>query len=70
MTEAGYPPQAGQEQKHRALTATVEEYAGEVLKGRTTISLRILQFLKDWLNKHILGTGKQFAEFVQARCAA
>jgi hypothetical protein len=47
MTEAGYPPQAGQEQKHRALTATVEENAGEVLKGRTTISLRILQFLKD-----------------------
>jgi hemerythrin-like metal-binding protein len=70
MTEAGYPAQAAHVQKHRALTAKVEEYAGEVLKGRTTISLSILQFLKDWLNKHILGTDKQFAEFVKARRAA
>lgn len=70
MAEAGYPSLALHKQKHQALTAKVEEYASDVLKGRTTISLSILQFLKDWLNRHILGTDREFAEFVKARRAA
>lgn len=70
MAEAGYPGAARHKQKHQALTAKVEEYAGEVLKGRAAVSLSILQFLKDWLNRHILGTDKEFAEFVKARRAA
>jgi hemerythrin-like metal-binding protein len=70
MAEAGYPGLARHKQKHQALTAKVEEYAAEVLKGRATLSLSILQFLKDWLNKHILGTDKEFAEFVRSRKVA
>lgn len=70
MAEAGYPGAARHRQKHQALTAKVEEFASEVLKGRATVSLSVLQFLKDWLNKHILGTDKEFAEFVKSRKAA
>ncbi len=70
MAEAGYPGLASHRLKHQALTAKVEGYANEVIKGRATVSLRILQFLKDWLGKHILGTDKEFAEFAKARRAA
>lgn len=70
MDEFAYPGAALHKQKHQALTAKVEEYAEEVLKGRATVSLSILQFLKDWLNKHILGTDMEFARFVQSRKAA
>lgn len=70
MDEFAYPGAALHKQKHQALTAKVEESAEEVLKGRATVSLSILQFLKDWLNKHILGTDMEFARFVQSRKAA
>ncbi len=70
MAEAAYPSLALHKQKHQALTRKAEEYASEVLKGRSTISLSILQFLKDWLNTHMLGTDKAFAEFVKARRVA
>lgn len=70
MAEAMYPGEQTHRQKHLALTAKVEQYAEEVLKGRATVSLSILQFLKDWLNKHILGTDKEFAEFIRSRRAA
>ncbi len=70
MAEASYPALPSHKQKHLALTAKVEEYAAEVLKGRATVSLTILQFLKDWLNRHILGTDREFAEFVKARSQA
>lgn len=70
MAEANYAGLALHRQKHQALTARVEEYASEVLRGRATVSLSILQFLKDWLNRHILGTDKEFAGFVNARRVA
>lgn len=70
MAETGYPGLPRHKQKHEALTAKAEEYTAEVLRGRATVSLSILQFLKDWLNRHILGTDKEFAEFAKARRAA
>ncbi len=70
MAEAAYPGLPRHKQTHQALTAKVEEYAAGVLKGRATISLSILQFLKEWLNRHILGTDREFAEFVRSRKAA
>lgn len=70
MVEAAYPGLPRHKQTHQALTAKVEEYAAGVLKGRATISLSILQFLKEWLNRHILGTDREFAEFVRSRKVA
>jgi len=70
MGEMQYPGRLEHAREHRTLTAQAEEYAAEVLKGRATVSLRILQFLKEWLNGHILGSDRQFADYVKGRKAA
>ncbi|MFZ5929071.1 MAG: bacteriohemerythrin [Acidobacteriota bacterium] len=70
MAEAGYPGRKGHRREHQGLTARVEEYADQVLKGRASVSLSVLQFLKEWINGHLLGADREFAEFVKARSRA
>ncbi|MBN8218673.1 MAG: bacteriohemerythrin [Spirochaetes bacterium] len=61
----GYPERAGHGAKHAKLVGEVLEYAKRYDAGEVSVNVEILQFLKNWLTEHILGTDKQYAPFLR-----
>ena len=59
-----YPHLAEHKAEHEALTSQVLKFQADFQNGRTTLTIQLLQFLKDWLEKHILGSDMKFAPFV------
>jgi len=60
MAAANYPGLAGHRTKHRDLTKQVEEYAARYDQGEITLSLPLLNFLRDWLTNHILQVDREY----------
>ena len=48
---------------HKELTQKVLELQAEYIKGNVFISIDTMNFLKDWLTKHILSTDKKYGKF-------
>lgn len=70
MQESSYPGYIGHARKHRALVEKVNAFNEDVLKGRAAVTLSLMQFLKEWLAKHILGTDKEFGAYLARQKAA
>jgi len=49
---------------HRELTKQVEEYVGRYEKGDITLGVHLLNFLSDWLTKHIQGEDKKYGPWL------
>lgn len=55
MASVNYPNLAQHRVHHQELTRQVEDYLGRFEKGDITLSVHLLNFLSDWLTKHIQG---------------
>ena len=49
---------------HRKLVAQVVDFQNQFDSGEKDISLELMEFLKDWLIKHIKGTDKKYSSFL------
>ena len=67
MTQHGYPPLNSHKLEHQMLTKKVLDFEREVAGGRTSVSIEVMTFLKQWLEHHILGTDKQYSAFFAAK---
>jgi hemerythrin len=67
MRSSGYPDLAAHEVEHQALTRQVAQFQADFKTGRVAMTVQVLQFLKDWLEKHIQQSDRKFAPFVAAR---
>ena len=67
MQANGYPEFAVHKEKHDKMTAKVFSLKREVEGGKRLISLEVMNFLEQWLNKHILGTDKKYGPFLNAQ---
>lgn len=67
MQANGYPDFAEHKDKHDKMTAKVLSLKKEVAGGKRMISLDVMKFLEQWLDKHILGTDKQYGPFLNAK---
>lgn len=67
MAAAAYPGFPEHQRKHQAMLEQVENYAQQVSIGSAVVSIKLLEFLKQWLGQHILETDRQFGEFEAAR---
>ena len=48
-----YPDLAAHQEEHQALTKQVLAFQAEFQAGRATMTVQLLRFLRDWLEKHI-----------------
>jgi len=64
-----YPGYAVHKAAHDTLTSRVIKFQKEFEAGHATITVDLLQFLKDWLTHHIGETDRKIASFLKARAA-
>ncbi len=65
MNQFGYPGLATHKIEHDKLTAQVAELQAQFQAGKTALTLKVANFLKDWLSGHILGMDQQYAPFLK-----
>ena len=56
-----YPEFEQHKEQHEALTHQVVDFQADFQGGRVAMSVQLLQFLKDWLEKHIQGSDLAYA---------
>ena len=67
MQANGYPDFAGHKAQHDQLTKQVMELQADFKAGKVALSTKVATFLKDWLVKHIMGSDKKYAPFLQGK---
>jgi len=70
MRMHGYPDLAIHKEKHEALTKQVLDFQQAFQAGDAFISIELMTFLKDWLEKHIKGTDMLYSPFLIQRRVA
>jgi hemerythrin len=70
MKEHFYPQLAAHQQAHKDLTDRVIEYQEQYESGKRMLSVEMVEFLVDWLKKHIAGVDKQYTEFLNSKGVA
>jgi hemerythrin len=50
-----------------SLTATVVDLQRRFVANEVGLTLEVMEFLKDWLNKHSMGSDKKYSPFLNAR---
>jgi hemerythrin len=60
-----YPDFASHKAQHDALVAQVQAFQTEFMSGRTNMAVQVLQFLKDWLEKHIKSSDFAYAPYLK-----
>jgi len=60
MRQYNYPELAAHKAEHDALTKQVLQFQADFQGRRATLTVQLLQFLKDWPEKHIKGTDKRY----------
>lgn len=64
MRKCGFPGVAQHQLLHQELTEKVKKLKARFETGELLITMDTMNFLKDWLKTHILGSDKQYAQFV------
>jgi hemerythrin-like metal-binding protein len=65
MVKCNYPGYMAHKKEHASLTATVLELQGKFNSGQAALSVETIQFLKEWLTHHIMGTDKQYSPYLK-----
>ena len=65
FSHSGYPDTAKHKQVHHNFVEKIKGFEQQVQKDAAILSIELLDFLKDWLIKHIQGTDRQYVSFVQ-----
>lgn len=64
MQAARYPEFESHRAEHRNLTEKVIAFQQEFQSGKTTMTLKVMTFLKEWLQHHILFSDKRYKPYL------
>ena len=53
--------------EHDDLTKQVLDVKSKFLAGQTTVTIEVMNFLKDWLNNHIKHSDKKYSAFLNSK---
>ena len=70
MQGVNYPNFAAHKAEHEALLRRVNELKHQFAGGRVAMSTDVLHFLKNWLERHIMGTDQQYVPYLKAKSVA
>jgi hemerythrin len=70
MRLSDYPDLAAHRAEHEALTRQVLEFQADFQAGRAAMTVQVLHFLKDWLEKHIAGSDQKYVPYLKNRAVA
>jgi hemerythrin len=65
-----YKEYAAHKAEHDALTKQVLQFQADFTSGRAAMSVQLLYFIKDWLEKHINGSDKRYAPALREKAVA
>ncbi len=60
-----YPDTKAHKEIHKKFVAKLAEFKQQLVGGNAVLSIQLLEYLKDWLIKHIMGTDRQYVKFVK-----
>ncbi|OYV86573.1 MAG: hemerythrin [Ignavibacteriae bacterium 37-53-5] len=63
----GYIEYPQHKQEHDDLTKQVLDVRSKFEAGQTTITIEVMNFLKDWLNNHIKYSDKKYSAFLNSK---
>lgn len=63
----GYPATESHKAEHAAFVKKVTEFKSELDSGKAILSNDVLQFLKNWLQNHIIGSDKLYSKFLNEK---
>ncbi len=66
MGQYNYPKAEFHKVEHSDLTRQAQDLYEKYKNGQTTISVHTLNFLRSWLNNHILSSDKQFGDYLNS----
>lgn len=67
MLAHAYPEFNEHRDKHLKMTQKVRALQEDVNSGKASITIEVMNFLKDWLDKHILGTDKKYSPYLNSK---
>jgi hemerythrin len=67
MTQHAYPGLAAHKVEHEAFKKKVGEIQKKMGEQKFGLTMEVMNFLKDWLVKHILEVDKKYAPFLNER---
>ena len=67
FTSNGYPDSANHKATHVKLIQQVKDIKNDFDNGKTVLSMEVMNFLKDWLGNHIMGTDKKYVPFLTSK---
>ena len=70
MTQHGFEGYRAHKLQHDNFVAKVQECIRKYETGRLTMTIDIMNFLRDWLKDHIFGTDKRYSGFFGSRGVA
>jgi hemerythrin len=67
MQTHGYPDYLAHKAEHEGLTKTVLDFQHKFESNEVGLTVDVMNFLKDWLTKHIQGSDKKYGPFLNAK---
>ncbi len=67
MLQYSYPDYENHKTEHDDLIAKVQDFDKQVQSGKTSITLSLIGFLKEWLVNHILVTDMEYKTFFEKK---
>ncbi len=67
MKKYGYPELLTHQKEHQAFAEKVGDFQVKHKAGHLMLSMEVMNFLKDWLKNHIMGTDKKYSAFFKSK---
>lgn len=62
-----YPKASSNALEHNTLTKQVIDFQAQFKEGNARLTVQLMNFLKQWLTDHILGSDKEYAPFLKSK---
>jgi len=62
MAKFGYADLTVHKAEHTRFVDTISKFHGDFEGGKVSLTIEVMNFLRDWLTKHIQGTDRKYTE--------